>query len=83
MGFAILTARIIDRSTQEKLMDAAATYAGSFFMFLDTEFREECFHELQEPCEHLLLVMVAVQQDIVDFRVDRGAGIQCKKAEDS
>lgn len=38
MGFSILTARIIDRSTQERLMDAAATYAGSFVMFLDTEF---------------------------------------------
>lgn len=37
-AFLYLTARIIDRSTQEKLMDAAATYAGSFVMFLDTEF---------------------------------------------
>ena len=56
-------------------MDAAATYAGSFFMFLDTEFREECLHELQESCEHFFLVMVTVQQDIMDLRVDRGAGM--------
>lgn len=45
------------------------------FMFLDTEFREECLHELQESCEHFFLVMVTVQQDIMDLRVNRGAGM--------
>ena len=56
-----LTARVEDRSTQEEIKDAAATYAGRFFiLFSDSEFQEECLHELQKTGEHLNLIVVAV-----------------------
>ena len=56
-----VSARVEDRSTQDKIKDAAAAYAGRFFVILsDTKFPEELFHVLQESNEHLPLVVVAV-----------------------
>lgn len=43
------TARIEDRSTQDVILDAAATYAGSFFVMSDSEFGEQFLHELHNP----------------------------------
>ena len=55
-----VSARVEDRSTQDKIKDAAA-YAGRFFVMLsDVKLPEELFHVLQESNEHLPLVVVAV-----------------------
>ena len=57
----MISARVEDRGTQDKIKDAAATYAGRFFVMLsDTKLPEKLLHELQKPNEHLLLVVVAV-----------------------
>ena len=42
----MISARVEDRSTQDEIKDAAAAYAGRFFVMLsDSESSEECFHE--------------------------------------
>lgn len=57
----MISARVEDRSTQDEIKDAAAAYAGRFFVMLsDTKFPEELLHELQKPNEHLFFIVVAV-----------------------
>ena len=42
-----ISARVEDRSTHDKIKDAAATYAGRFFvMLLHLILRKQFFHEL-------------------------------------
>ena len=56
-----VSARVEDRSTQDKIKDAAAAYAGRFFVMLsDVKLPEELFHELQKSNEHLLLIVVTI-----------------------
>ena len=57
----MISARVEDRSTQDEIKDAAAAYAGRFFVMLsDAKLPEKLLHELQKPYEHLLFIVVAV-----------------------
>ena len=57
----ILSARVEDRSTQDKIKDAAAAYAGRIIVILsDVKLPEELLHKLQNLNEHLPLIVVAV-----------------------
>ena len=57
----MISARVEDRSTQDEIKDAAAAYAGRFFVMLsDFVLRQEILHELQNLDEHLLLSRVTV-----------------------
>ena len=51
------------------------TYTGSFFIASDAELRKETLQECQRSGENCLLIMVAVQQEIVYLRPNRGAGV--------
>ena len=71
-----ISARVEDRSTHDKIKDAAATYAGRFFvMLLDTELPEKLLHELQNFNEHLLLGRMTILQDGVKLLPNRGTGV--------
>ena len=64
-----ISARVEDRSTHDKIKDAATTYAGRFFvMLLDTVSRKKFLHERQYFCEHLFLVVITVQNNIMNIR---------------
>ena len=57
----MISARVEDRSTQDEIKDAAAAYAGRFFVvLLDAKLLEELLHENQNPNEHLLFIVVTV-----------------------
>ena len=55
------TARVEDRSTQDEIKDAAAAYAGSFYM-LDTEAVQDFLELLRGFCQYLFLDLVAIQE---------------------
>ena len=56
-----ISARVEDRSTHDKIKDAAATYAGRFFvMLLDTEFNKEVLQEFNNPNKHLQFIVVTI-----------------------
>ena len=45
----MISARVEDRSTQDEIKDAAAAYAGRFFVMLsDAKLPEKLLHELQK-----------------------------------
>ena len=54
-------------------MDAAATYAGSFLLY--PVLVQEGFQECERLGENCLLIIVAVQQEVVDLCSNRGAGV--------
>lgn len=55
-----ISARVEDRSTQDEIKDAAAAYAGSFFVVLsDVKFLEELLQELHGAYENLLFIVIA------------------------
>lgn len=51
------------------------TYTGSFFIASDAEFRKETLEECQRSGENSLLIMVAVQQEIMYLCPNWGAGV--------
>ena len=51
------------------------TYTGSFFIASDAEFRKETLEECQRTGENCLLIMIAVQQEIVYLCPNRGARV--------
>ena len=51
------------------------TYTGSFIIASDAEFRKESFQECQRSGENCLLIMIAVQQEIVYLCPNRGTGV--------
>ena len=56
-------------------MDATATYAGSFSYFLDAVLYQGGLQELDRLGEDGFFVVVAVEQQIMDFCADWGAGM--------
>ena len=71
-----ISARVEDRSTHDKIKDAAATYAGRFFVMLsDVILDKKLFHELHNSDEHFFLVTVATLQDCVHFLSYGGTGM--------
>ena len=48
-------------------MSAAAAYAGSFFIGLNTELGKQCLQKMKSFDQHFLFDIVAVQQHRVDF----------------
>lgn len=70
-----MIARVEDRSTQECVHGCRCHLRGQFSYFLDAMLYQSSLQELNRFGEDGFFVVVAVEQQIMDFCTDRGTGM--------